>query len=127
MRRYNIVFLEHKIGAVPLGQLDGADGMAFFAAEDDEAALAHVERHLTRQMAQCVKAELSSMALVADHTAGGGTRLVDDSLANPHFQEMRLHYDLNSKKIEVDFESTRTTILADKQQLRRANPYYRKM
>ncbi len=127
MRRYNIVFLEHKIGVVPLSRREGDAGMAFFTAEDDEAALVHVERHLAKQMSQCVKAELSSMALVPASASGGEMRLVDDSLENPHFQEMRLHYNLTSKKIEVDFESTRTSILADQQQLRRANPFYRKM
>jgi hypothetical protein len=119
VRKYTVLFMEQRIGRTYLSQVSGEDGIASFDAADDDAALAYFADHLTRQMTNCVRAELSSMAIIADTTSSGGTRVVDDSLENPYFQEMYVKYDPRTKKIEVDFESTKTALIADAAVLRK--------
>ena len=119
MRKYTVLFMEQRIGRTYLSQVPGAEGVASFDAADDDAALAYLPDHLTRQMTNCVRAELSSMAIISDTTSSGGTRIVDDSLKNPYFQEMYVKYDAKTKQVEVDFESTKTALIADAAVLRK--------
>jgi hypothetical protein len=119
MRKYTVLFMEQRMGRAYLTQVPGEDGSASFDAADDDAALAYFADHLTRQMTNCVRAELSSMAIAPDATSSGGVRVVDDSLENPHFQDMYVKYDGKTKKVEVDFESTKTALIADAAVLRR--------
>ncbi len=120
MRKYTVLFMEQRIGRTYLTQISGEDGVAAFEAADDDAALVHLANHLTRQLTKCVRAELSSMAIVPEAaSSGGGTRVVDDSLENPYFQDFHVKYDAKTKKIDVDFESTRTALLADAALLRK--------
>jgi hypothetical protein len=114
--------MEQTIGPPRLSQIPGEDGIASFDAVDDDAALAYLADRLTRQLRTCVRAELSSMAIVPDTASSGGTRVVDDSHENPYFQEMYVKYDARTKKIEVDFESTQTALLADTAELRKSFP-----
>jgi hypothetical protein len=107
MRKYTLVFMEQKIGVPRLTPIPGPSGEESFESADDDIALAHVRGQFAERVQNCVRAELSSMAIVAD-ASGGGTRLVDDSLANPHFQETYIRYDARTGRLEVDFVSTVT-------------------
>src|SRR5580658_8444432 len=107
MRKYSLVFMEQKIGVPRLTPIPGPEGEESFEAADDEAALAHACEHFRAQVKNCVRAELSSMAIVPD-ASGSGARLVDDSLENPHFQETYIHYDARTQRLEADFISTAT-------------------
>lgn len=109
MRKYTLVFLEQKIGVPRLTPMAGPGGEESFEAADDDAALAHVSARFAPRVKDCARAELSSMAIVAD--GAGGTRLVDDSLENPHFQETYIRYDARTRQLEVDFVSTATGLL----------------
>jgi hypothetical protein len=122
VRKYTVLFMEQTIGPAHLSQIPGDEGIASFDAADDDAALAYLTDHLTGQLRNCVRAELSSMAIVPDTTSSGGTRVVDDSHENPYFQEMYVKYDARTKNIDVDFESTQTALLADTAELRRSFP-----
>jgi hypothetical protein len=119
LRKYTVLFMEQRIGRSYLSQVPDEEGIASFNAADDDAALAYLPGHLTRQMTNCVRAELSSMAIISDPTSSGGTREVDDSLENPHFQDMHVKYDAKTKQVEVDFESTKTALIADSAVLRK--------
>jgi hypothetical protein len=119
VRKYTVLFMEQRIGRTHLTQISGEDGVAAFEAADDDAALAYLTDHLTRQLTTCVRAELSSMAIVPDPASSGGTRVMDDSLENPYFQDFYVKYDAKTKAIDVDFESTQTALMADAALLRR--------
>jgi hypothetical protein len=110
MRKYTLVFMEQKIGVPRLTPIAGASGEESFEATDDEAALAYVCGRFVQRVQHCVRAELSSMAIVMD-APGHGTRLVDDSLENPHFHETYIRYDARTSQLEVDFVSTATGLL----------------
>jgi len=110
MRQYSLVFMEQRIGVPRLTSIPGPEGEKCFEAADDDVALAYACEHFQAQIKNCVRAELSSMAMVRD-PSGSGARLVDDSLENPHFQEAYIRYDARSQRIEVDFVSTVTGIL----------------
>lgn len=122
MRQYTLVFMEQRIGAAWLTPIQGKAGCASFSAMDDEAALAHITEHLVARLKNCVRAELSSLRILADTTASGGTRLVDDSHANPHFQDSYVKYNAVTKTVDVDFESTQTALIADLPLLRTMVP-----
>jgi hypothetical protein len=107
MRKYSLVFMEQKIGVPRLTPIPGPSGEESFESADDDTALAYVREHFEQRVQDCVRAELSSMAMVAD-ASGRGTRLVDDSLANPHFQETYIRYDARTGQLEADFVSTVT-------------------
>jgi hypothetical protein len=109
MRKYTLIFMEQKIAAPRLTPIAGPAGEVCFDAVDDDVAQAYVREHFMPQLQDCVRAELSSMAIVRD--ASGSSRLIDDSLANPHFQETYIRYDGRSKQLEVDFVSTTTGML----------------
>ena len=113
MRKYTLVFMEQKIGVPRLTPIPGPDGEESFQAADDDAALAHVGAQFTQRVQNCARAELSSMAIVAD-ASGRGTRIVDDSLQNPHFHEICIRYDARTKQLEVDFDSTATGLILDR-------------
>jgi hypothetical protein len=108
MRKYTLVFMEQKIGVPRLTPIAGPEGEVSFAAVDDDEAQAYVREHCAQRLQQCVRGELSSMAIVSD---GAGTRLIDDSLENPHFHEAYIRFDARSKQLEVDFVSTATVML----------------
>jgi len=107
------MFMELELGSTRLTTVEGPDGMASFTASDDDAALAFVAAHLLERLKHCARAELSSMQIVPDPTSASGTRLVDDSHANPYAQESYLKYDAATNTVEVDWESTRTALLLD--------------
>ncbi len=111
MRRYTALFMEQQIGVNYLTQMAGDAGIACFDAVDDDAALAYMAEHLSRRMSLCVRAELTSMAIVPDASASGGRRMVDDCLENPYFQEMYVKYNAKTKNLDVDFECTRTVMM----------------
>ncbi len=106
MRKYTLLFMEQKIGVPHLTPIPGAAGEESFESTDDDAALAYVCGRFAQRIQNCIRAELSSMAIVEG--ASGGTRLVDDSLENPHFQETYIRYDARTRQLEVDFDSTAT-------------------
>lgn len=110
MRKYSLVFMEQKIGVSRLTPIAGPEGERIFDAPDDENALAHACEHFYSQIKNCVRAELSSKAMIPD-SSGSGTRLVDDSLENPHFHEAYIHYDARADRLQVDFVSTSTGML----------------
>ncbi len=110
MRKYTLVFMEQKIGVPRLTPMPGPEGEVSFEAVDDDAAQAYVCEHFAQQLQNCVRAELSSMAIVRD-ASGSKSRLIDDSLDNPHFQECYIRYDARAKRLEVDFVSTSTCML----------------
>jgi|HubBroStandDraft_3_1064219.scaffolds.fasta_scaffold389772_1 hypothetical protein len=110
MRKYIIVFMEQTIGVKRLTQIPGPEGEAWFESRDDDDALAYVSAHFLPQVRNCVRAELTSMAIVPS-TAGEPPRLVDDSLKNPHFHEFYIKYNPRTKLLEVDFESTVTGLV----------------
>jgi hypothetical protein len=110
MRKYTLVFMEQKIGVPRLTPIAAPGGEESFEATDDDAALVYVCGQFVQRVQNCARAELSSMAIVAD-ASGGGTRLVDDSLENPHFQESYIRYDARTKQLEVDFVSTATGLM----------------
>jgi hypothetical protein len=101
--------MEQKIGVSRLTPIPGSEGEVSFEAADDDEALAHVRKHFVQRLQNCVRGELSSMAIARD--AAGAGRLIDDSLENPHFQETYIRYDARSKQLEVDFVSTATSLL----------------
>ena len=101
MRKYTLVFMEQKIGLPRLTPIEAAD---------DEAAQGYVREHFLQRLQNCVRAELSSLAIVPE-ARGSKSRLIDDSLENPHFQESYIRYDARSKRIEIDFVSTATGLL----------------
>jgi hypothetical protein len=101
--------MEQTIGGRRLTPMAGPGGEESFEAADDDAALAYVSARFAPRVKDCVRAELSSMAIVAD--AAGGTRLVDDALENPHFQETYIRYDARTRQLEVDFVSTVTGLI----------------
>jgi hypothetical protein len=117
MRKYTVVFMEQRLGINRLMPISGPEGQASFEAVDDDQALAFVAEHLTHRVSTCARAELSSMAMVPTH--GGGVRLVDDSLENPHFHEFYIKYDPRTQKLEVDFESTLTGLIPASRTARR--------
>jgi len=102
--------MEQRIGVPRLTPIAGSEGEQTFDARDDEDALAHACEHFYSQIKNCVRAELSSKAIVPS-SSGSGTRLVDDSLENPHFHEAYIHYDARADRLQVDFVSTVTGIL----------------
>ncbi len=106
--RQSVVFMEQRIGDSRLAPMTGEHGPASFQAEDEDAALAYIEEHLVQQLKTCARAELSSLRIVADSTSPTGTRLVDDTHANPNFQDIYLKYNPVTKVAEVDWDSTRT-------------------
>ena len=59
-------------------------------------------------MKHCARADLSSVLVVPDARAGSGYRLVDDTHANPRFQEVYVKYDAVTQRAQADWESTRT-------------------
>jgi hypothetical protein len=122
MRQYTLMFMEQRIGVAQLTPIDGEVGVASFAVVDDEAALGYITEHLIERIKNCARAELSSMRIVTDSAASGGTRLVDDSHANPQFQDTFVKYNAVTKAIDVDFESTRTALIADFSLLRAVDP-----
>jgi hypothetical protein len=109
MRKYTLIFMEQRIGVPRLTPIPRPEGEVSFDAVDDDVAQAYVGEHFMPQLQSCVRAELSSMAIVRD--ASGSSRLIDDSLANPHFQETYIRYDGRSKQLEIDFVSTTTGLL----------------
>jgi hypothetical protein len=113
MRQYTVVFMEQRIGVPGLRPLEGDQGVATFMALDDERALAHIGAHLLERLRSCARAELSSMHIMKDPTANGGQRLVDDTHANPRFQDTYVKYNVATKAVEVDWDSTRTILIAD--------------
>jgi hypothetical protein len=102
--------MEQKLGVSRLTPIPGPEGEVSFEAEDDDQAQAYVRTHFLHRLQNCVRAELSSMAIVHD-SSGSVTRLIDDSLMNPYFQEAYIRYDARSKQIEIDFVSTTTSML----------------
>ena len=110
MRRYSLVFMEQTLGVSRLTPIPGPLGEVSFDAEDDDAAYAHVREHYLERVKNCVRAELSSMAIVRD-SSRSGSRLIDDSLENPHFQEAYIRYDARAQQLEIDFVSTATGML----------------
>jgi hypothetical protein len=109
LRKYTLVFMEQKIGVPRLTPIPGIEGEVSFEAADDDDALAHVREQFAQRLQNCARGELSSMAIARG--ALGATRLVDDSLENPHFQEAYIRYDARTKQLEVDFVSTTTNVL----------------
>jgi hypothetical protein len=109
LRNYTLLFMEQKIGIPRLTPVPGPEGEVSFEAADDDNAMAHVLEHFAQRLQNCVRGELTSMAIVRD--ASGATRLIDDSLENPHFQETYIRYDAHTKQLEVDFVSTATSLL----------------
>jgi hypothetical protein len=110
MRKYTLLFMEQKIGVPHLTPIPAPEGEACFEAADDDEALAIVRERFTQRVQGCARAELSSMAIVAD-ASGRGTRLVDDSLENPYFQETYIRYDPHTRQLEIDFVSTATGLI----------------
>jgi hypothetical protein len=102
--------MEQRIGVPRLTPIPGPEGESSFEAPDDDAALTHACDHFYTQVKNCVRAELSSKAIVPG-SSGSGTRLVDDALENPHFQEAYIQYDPRTDRLQVDFVSTATGIL----------------
>ena len=113
MRQYSLVFMEQRLGAKRLSPLGGAQGVASFAARDDEAALAHISEHFVERLKSCARAELSSLLIVQDAGGTAAPRLVDDTHANPQFQDTYVKYDPVAKVVEFDWESTRTVMIAN--------------
>lgn len=113
MRQYTVVFMEHRIGTSQLMPMTGEHGTVSFTAEDEDAALVHIEEHLLQPLKSCARAELSSLRIVADPTSPSGTRLIDDTHANPNFQDIYLKYNPVTKAAEVDWDSTRTLFGAE--------------
>jgi hypothetical protein len=110
MRQYTLVFMEQRIGASQLVPMTGEHGPASFKAEDEDAALAYIEENLIQQLKTCVRAELSSLRIMTDPNSATGTRLIDDTHANPNFQDVYVKYDPSTKAVEVDWDSTRTLL-----------------
>jgi hypothetical protein len=113
MRQYTVVFMEQRIGSSQLLPMTGEHGSVSFPAEDEEAALAYIEEHLLQPLKTCARAELSSLRIMADPTSPTGTRLIDDTHANPNFQDIYLKYNPVTKAAEVDWDSTRTLFGAE--------------
>jgi hypothetical protein len=113
VRQYTVVFMEQVIGVPRLTPLDGDAGIATFAAADDESAVAHIAAHFIDRLKASVRAELSSMHLESDPSVSEGTRLVDDSHSNPHFQDTYVKYNPATKSVDVDFDATRTALFVD--------------
>jgi hypothetical protein len=111
MRRYTLIFMEQRMGVARLTPVEGEDGSVSFTAPDDEAALAHINQQFIGPLQRCVRGELSSLRMVPDSKAAGGTRFVDDSHANPHFQDSYVKYNHATKLAELDFDSTRTALM----------------
>ena len=110
MRRYTLVFMEQRMGVSRLTPMEGESGSASFAAMDDEEALAFINDQLLERLRQCARGELSSLRMVPDPGAPGGVRLVDDTHANPHFQDSYVRYNGRLNAAELDFDSTRTVL-----------------
>jgi hypothetical protein len=113
MRQYTLVFMEPRIGIAELQPVEGDAGVVHFVAQTDDAAVDYVAEHFVERLKNCARAELSSLRIMTDPAANNGSRLVDDSLANPHFQDTYLKYNSQTKSVEVDFESTRTALNID--------------
>ena len=113
MRQYTLVFMEQRIGAPQPTPVGGHQGFATFNAADDDAALAYITEHLVGRLKNSTRADLSSLKIVEDAAASGGTRLVDDTHANPQFQETYVRFNPATQSVEVDWESTRTSLLPD--------------
>jgi hypothetical protein len=111
MRQYTVVFMEQRIGVARLRPMEGEQGVASFEAADEEAALAHISAHFLDRMKLCVRAELSSLRIEQDPRAPGGVRWVDDTHANPRFQETYVKYNPVTQAVEADWDSTRTALL----------------
>lgn len=109
MRKYSLIFMEQRIGVPRLTPIQGPEGEVAFEAPDDDAAIALVRKDFTQRLQNCARGELSSLAISRD--SSGATRLIDDSLQNPHFQETYIRYDARSKQLEIDFVSTTTGLL----------------
>jgi hypothetical protein len=105
--------MEQVIGVPRLTPLDGDEGIATFSASDDESAVAHLTAHFIDRLKASVRAEVSSMHLATDPTAPAGTRVVDDSHSNPHFQDTYVKYNPATKSVDVDFDATRTVLFTD--------------
>ncbi len=110
MRKYTLAFMEQKLGVAHLTPIPGPEGEESFEAADDDAALSYVCGRFAHRLQNCSRAELSSMAIVTD-SSGRGTRLVDDSLENPHFHETYIRYDTRTRQLEIDFVSTATGLV----------------
>lgn len=121
MRHYTLVFLEQRIGASGLRPMEGKPGVASFSADDDDAALAHITLHLLERLKGCARGELSSMRIAPD-PEGDGVRLVDDTHANPRFQDTYVKYNPVTNAVDVDWDSTRTALIADLSHLRLPGP-----
>jgi len=113
MRQYTLVFMEQRIGAPRPTPVPGHAGVAMFTAEDEEAALEYIKENLIERVKDCIRADLSSLKIVPDPAANGGTRLVDDTHASPQFQDTYVRFNAATKTIEADWESTRTTLISD--------------
>ncbi len=113
MRQYTLVFMEQRIGAPRPTPVDGHRGVATFDAPDDDAALAYITEHLLERLKNSVRADLSSLNMVSDAAASGGMRLVDDTHANPQFQDTYVRFNPAPQTVEVDWESTRTALLSE--------------
>jgi len=113
MRQYTLVFMEQRIGMARLTPINGEAGSATFPALDEESAIFYIQQHLIDRLKNCVRGDLSSMRIVRDPTASNGIRLVDDSHANPNYQDIYVRYNPVSKAVDVDWDSTRTTLFVD--------------
>ena len=103
--------MEQRIGVARLRPMEGEQGVASFEAADEEAALEHIGTHFLDRMKQCVRAELSSLRIEQDPRALGGVRWVDDTHANPRFQDTYVKYNTITQAVEADWDSTRTALL----------------
>ncbi len=110
MRQYTVVFMEQRMGGSRLVPMTGECGPASFQAEDEDAALAYIEEHLIPQLKASVRAELSSLRIMTDPNSPTGTRLIDDTHANPNVQDVYVKYDPATQAVEVDWDSTRTLL-----------------
>jgi hypothetical protein len=113
MRRYSLVFMEQRIGTAQLQAAPGEGGCTSFTAVDDEAALAYIGEHCIERLKTCVRAELSSLLIVPSPTSTDGIRLVDDTHGNPRFQDTYVRYNAATRGVEMDWDSTRTSLFTE--------------
>ena len=113
MRRYSLVFMEQRIGALQLQPGQGEGGATRFTAVDDDAALCYIGQHCIERLKTCVRAELSSLLIVPSPTSPNEIRLVDDTHGNPRYQDTYVRYNAATRTVEMDWDSTRTSLIAD--------------
>lgn len=111
MRQYTLVFMEQRIGLQRPTPIDGESGVACFRAGDDDAALEYITLHLLERLKQCARADLSSLRIIEDSSSDTGHRLVDDTHANPRYQDVYVKYDAVTGRAQADWESTRTAFV----------------